>query len=161
MHVLDKRVYAGSPGELAKVDTTEKNGGAVTLRLDGVIVSEDPSFNLRSTPGDERTLEILLTGATGASCVVVITTVEGGADGDLLMCQLSDPFPRHVYRFITTPAGAIAALGATRGAPRAAGPAPRAAAKKAAPRAKAKPRKKTATPRKGAAKRKARKGGRK
>jgi hypothetical protein len=142
MRFLQDRTYAGQPNEAATIDTTVHNGGAVTVRLDGRIEPADTVFTLAPVLGDERSLEISLSGATGASCVVRISEVDGGTDGDLLLCQLSDPAPVHVYRFITTGAAAIAALtravapaipaAAAAPAPAARGPA-RAAAPAAAP----------------------------
>ena len=77
MQFVEKRVYAGSPNELATVDTTEQNGGAVTVRLDGAVVAEDIQFPLASVPGGERRVEISLVGAKGAFCVVGVSPVDG------------------------------------------------------------------------------------
>jgi hypothetical protein len=134
MQFVEKRVYAGSPNEVAAVDTTEQNGGAVTVRLDGVVVAEDIEFALEPGAGGERRIEIGLVGPTGAFCVVGISPVDGATDPDLLLCTDSNTAPVHVYRFLTTPAAAMAALARVGAAP-AAGAAP------ASPRA---PRKSTA-----------------
>jgi hypothetical protein len=145
MRFLEDRTYAGQPNEAATIDTTVHNGGAVTVRVDGQQQPADTVFTLAAVLGDERTLEISLSGATGASCVVRISEVDGGTDGDLLLCQISDPAPVHLYRFITTGAAAIAALtravapavpaGAVAAAPGAGGLAARPAAPPPAPSA--------------------------
>jgi hypothetical protein len=117
MQFVEKRVYAGSPNELATVDTTEQNGGAVTVRLDGVLVTDDVQFPLDPLAGGERRLEISLVGATGAFCVVGVSPVDGATDPDLLLCTSTNPAPVHVYRFLTTPAAAMAALARAGAAP--------------------------------------------
>jgi hypothetical protein len=125
MHFVEKRVYAGSPNELATVDTTEQNGGAVTVTLDGAVVSEDVQFPLGSAAGGERRVEISLVGAKGAFCVVGVSPVDGATDPDLLLCTDSNPAPVHVYRFLTPPAAAMSAFVRAGGAPTPATPSPR------------------------------------
>ena len=121
MHLLENRTYAGAPGETVVVETEVEGGGAVTIVIDGVQVDEDPTFNLKPNPGDEIHMRVALFGAVGESCVVRIRNVDGGSDGDLLLCQSLDPAPIHRYRFIVTPASAVSALaGAARS--RGAGP---------------------------------------
>jgi hypothetical protein len=110
MQLLENRTYAGAPGETVSVDTDVEGGGAVTVVIDGVEVEEDPTFTLKLNPGDETHMRIALFGAVGESCVVRISEVDGGSDGDLLLCQSLDPAPIHRYRFIVTPAKAVAAL---------------------------------------------------
>ena len=110
MKLLQSRTYAGVPGETVRVDTEVDGGGAVTVVVDGVEVEQDPTFALKQNPGDETHMRIALFGAIGESCVVRIRVVDGSSDGDLLLCQTLDPAPIHLYRFIVTPASAIAAL---------------------------------------------------
>jgi hypothetical protein len=110
MHLLESRVYAGAPGETVRVTTDVEGGGAVTVFVDGREVEEDPSFTIRGNPGDETHMRISLFGAVGESCVVTITEVDGGSDGDLLLCQTLDPAPSHLYRFIITSATALVTL---------------------------------------------------
>jgi len=110
MRLLQPRTYAGQPHESVTVDTEVEGGGRITVLVDGVDVGEDPVFQLKSNPGDETQVRIALFGAVGESCVVQIREVNGGSDGDLLLCQISDPAPVHFYRFIVTAPRAIAAL---------------------------------------------------
>lgn len=110
MHLLENRTYAGAPGETVTVETEVEGGGSVTVVIDGVEVGKDPTFTLKPNPGDETHMRIALFGAVGESCVVRISVVDGGSDGDLLLCQSLDPAPIHRYRFINTPARAVAAL---------------------------------------------------
>jgi hypothetical protein len=114
MHQLQNRTYAGEPGETVSVQTDVAGGGAVTVVVDGVELGEDPTFTLKANPGDETHMRIALFGANGDSCVVRIDQVDGGTDGDLLLVQSLDPAPIHLYRFIVTPATAMAALEAAR-----------------------------------------------
>ena len=110
MHLLEDRTYAGVPGETVTVETEVHGGGHVTVALDGVEVDPDPTFDLKPNPGQETIMRIGLIGAEGESCVVKIGEVDGGRDGDLLLCQSLDPAPVHRYRFIVTPAQAIKSL---------------------------------------------------
>ena len=110
MHLLENRTYAGAPGETVTVETEVEGGGSVTVVIDGTEVEEDPVFVLKPNPGDETHMRVALFGAVGESCVVRISEVDGGSDGDLLLCQSLDPAPIHRYRFIVTPASAVAAL---------------------------------------------------
>ena len=110
MLLLENRTYAGAPGETVNVETEVDGGGSVSVVIDGVEVDTDPTFMLKANPGDETHMRIALFGAVGESCVVRIRDVDGGADGDLLLCQSLDPAPIHRYRFIVTPANAVAAL---------------------------------------------------
>jgi len=125
MRFVEKRVYAGAPNERATVDTTEQNGGAVTVTLDGAVVSEDVQFPLSPAAGGERRIEISLVGAKGAFCVVGVSPVDGATDPDLLLCTDSNPAPVHAYRFLTPPAAAMAALARAGDAPTPAAPSPR------------------------------------
>lgn len=110
MHRLQHRVYAGSPGEAVTVRTTVQGGGAVTVVIDGVTSDQNPTFPFKPNPGDETHMRVALVGAVGESCVVSITEVDGGSDGDLLLCQSLDPAPIHLYRFIVTSARAMRTL---------------------------------------------------
>ena len=114
MHLLQSRVYAGAPGETVTVTTDVEGSGAVTAFVDGQQVEEDPTFTITGNPGDETHMRISLFGAVGESCVVSISAVDGGRDGDLLLCQTLDPAPSHLYRFIVTPPSALAALESVR-----------------------------------------------
>jgi hypothetical protein len=125
MRFVEKRVYAGAPNERATVDTTEQNGGAVTVTLDGAVVSEDVQFPLSSAAGGERRIEISLVGAKGAFCVVGVSPVDGATDPDLLLCTASNPAPVHVYRFLTPPAAAMAAFARAGDGPTPTAPSPR------------------------------------
>jgi hypothetical protein len=127
MHLLENRTYAGTPGETVTVTTEVEGGGAVTVVINGVEVDEDPTFTLPMNAGDETHMRIALFGATGESCVVRISAVDGGTDGDLLLCQSLDPAPIHRYRFIVTPASAVVAL---EGAARSRGRAPAASGRR-------------------------------
>jgi hypothetical protein len=110
MHLLQARTYAGEPGETVTVDTEVEGGGHATVVIDGVEVEADPRFTLKATPGDETHMRIALFGAVGESCVVKISEVDGGSDGDLLLCQTLDPAPIHLYRFIVASAAAVRSL---------------------------------------------------
>jgi hypothetical protein len=110
MHRLQNRTYAGVPAERVTVRTNVAGGGDVTVVVDGVGVDDNPTFRLKSTPGEETHMRVSLMGANGDSCVVRISDVDGGSDGDLLLVQSLDPAPIHTYRFIVTPATAMADL---------------------------------------------------
>jgi hypothetical protein len=125
VQLLDKRTYAGVAGETVTVSTDVAGGGAVTVMIDGAPTAEDPVFALKSNPGDETHMSILLVGAVGDSCVVNISEVNGASDGDLLLCQSLDPAPIHRYRFIVVAPAAIRALEAARQPVRRARPAGR------------------------------------
>jgi hypothetical protein len=78
--------------------------------IDGAGAGSDATFTLKPSPGDETAMSIKLVGATGDSCVVRISEVDGGSEPDLLICQISDPAPVHLYRFIVTPPSALDAM---------------------------------------------------
>ncbi len=112
MHRLKDRTYVGSPGETVTVTLTE-DGGRASKTLDGVPMAGD-RFQLPDVPGQGRHLEVLLVGPPGASCVVAIAEVDGGQDGDLLLCQAFDPGPVQGYDFSVASRTAVTALAATR-----------------------------------------------
>src|SRR5437879_4000357 len=84
MHRLDLRTYAGSPGETVTVATNVQGSGSVTVELDGQDIGGQRQFQLKNNPGDQTEMRITLFGATGDSCTVGVSTVDGGTDGDLL-----------------------------------------------------------------------------
>ena len=145
MHLLENRTYAGAPGETVVVETDVEGGGAVTIVIDGAEVDEDPTFNLKPNPGDEIHMRVALFGAVGDACVVRIREVDGGSDGDLLLCQSLDPAPIHRYRFIVTPASAVSSLAS---ATRSRGAAPPARGKRSRRKAPSSTRKATSSTRK-------------
>src|SRR5438034_11518221 len=100
MHRLENRIYAGSPGESVELTLTLRGSGSVLVALDEVDIAATRSFTLKQSPGDETRLSITLLGPAGETCVVAVATVDGGLDGDLLVCQPHDPAPTHFYRFI-------------------------------------------------------------
>jgi hypothetical protein len=110
MHRLDINTYAGEAGENVTVTTRVEGGGKVTVRVDGQDIGEIRQFRLKPNSGDETQMRITLFGATGESCVVGISPVDGGSDGDLLLCQPHDPAPVHFYKFIVASAASLSAL---------------------------------------------------
>jgi len=110
MHRLDINTYAGEPGETVDVTTRVHGGGSVTVRVDGQDIGASRQFRLKPNAGDQTAMRITLFGATGESCVVGITRVDGGTDGDLLLCQPHDPAPVHFYTFIVAAAASLSAL---------------------------------------------------
>ena len=62
-------------------------------------------------PGETVVVETEVEGGGAVTIVIVrIRAVDGGSDGDLLLCQSLDPAPIHRYRFIVTPVSAVSAL---------------------------------------------------
>jgi hypothetical protein len=112
MHRLHDRRYVGAPGETATVTTEVAGGGQVSLDLDGQAFPGG-EFTLPGGVGSTR-LRIVLVGPEGASCVVGIAVVDGGQDGDLLLCLPHDPVPVQFYDFAVAPASAIDRLGTIR-----------------------------------------------
>jgi hypothetical protein len=100
MHRLQIRTYAGAPGETASLTTQVDGSGQVVVREDGVDIGARRTLQLKANPGDQTSLRISLFGATGETCLVGVSTVDGGTDGDLLVCQPHDPAPVHFYTFI-------------------------------------------------------------
>ncbi|MEO7192085.1 MAG: hypothetical protein ABI051_13620 [Vicinamibacterales bacterium] len=129
MHRLRSNVYVGQPGEAVGLSTAVHRGGQIVVTLDGEALSGG-SFTLPATAGHQVNLQIALAGPRGASCVVGISTVDnvdGGTDGDLLLCQPLTPAPVHRYSFSVASAAAVVSLGGlrTRERPAVVGPAPR------------------------------------
>jgi hypothetical protein len=114
MHRLENRVFAAEPNE-AVIYETDPDGGAVRVQIDGVEAEHNGTFALSPTPGDQRQLTVTLFGESGTTCFVGIRTVDGGVDGDLLVCQPHDPAPVHFYRFIVVPPKALATISALTG----------------------------------------------
>jgi hypothetical protein len=115
MNRTDSRTYKGQPGETVDVTTTVSGGGQVAVTVDGVVKGPQAQFRLPPNPGDRITWEIALIGPLGADCVVTITVVDGGADGDFLVCQAHNPAPVHFYSASVVAVPASVAAGATRG----------------------------------------------
>lgn len=114
MHRLKDRTYVGSPGETVTISLTLENGGQARATLNGVPIP-GRTFPLPAAAGDGVRLEIQLTGPVGASCVVGIAEVDGGEDGDLLLCQPHDPSPVQFYDFSVASMAAVGRLAAMRG----------------------------------------------
>jgi hypothetical protein len=114
MHRIQARTYVGQPGEAGTLATQTAAGGQVAVTLDGRPISANGSFPLPATAGSQSTLQIALAGPIGASCVVAISTVDGGMDGDFLMCQPLLPAPVHLYTFMAATAQAVTAFAAVK-----------------------------------------------
>jgi hypothetical protein len=114
MHKTDSRTYAAAPGETVTLSTTVGGGGQISVALDGQTISANGAFQLPAQAGAPSTLQIALVGPAGASCVVGLAVVDGGTDGDLLLCQTHAPAPVHFYRFSVASQVAIGTLAATR-----------------------------------------------
>jgi hypothetical protein len=112
MHRVANLTYAGEPGELSTVMAQVAGSGVATIKVDGVPQSNPAQFALKPNAGDQSEMRITLVGAVGETCVVQISTVDGGSDGDFLMCQVTDPRPEHSYTFLVAPAQTIAQLAA-------------------------------------------------
>jgi len=112
---VDSRTYEGQPGETVDVTTTVSGGGQVVVTVDGVDKGPLARFSLPPNPGDQIKWEIALMGPLGADCVVTIKVVDGGADGDFLVCQAHNPAPVHFYSASVVAVPAAVAAGATRG----------------------------------------------
>jgi len=142
MHRLDIRKYVGAPNEPAFISTTVEGGGHVRKELNGVPLPSEQF--LLGAVGERQRLQIVLEGPLNASCVVGISEVDGGTDGDLLVCQTHDPAPAQFYDFSAVPAAAVRSLGMVRAAPPGAAARPAAAPKAARPKAARRSGKKTA-----------------
>jgi hypothetical protein len=115
MHRLESRTYVGQPNETVSLTTQIDGGGQVGVIVDGQDLGSGRQFSLPQNPGDTIKLQISLVGPLGASCVVGIAVVDGGSDGDLLVCQAHNPAPVHFYTFSVASVGAINQLGRIKG----------------------------------------------
>jgi hypothetical protein len=120
VHKTQRHEYLGQPGELVRLATVTHNGGRVRVTLDGEDLGDVRTFSLPSEPGRDRHLHIDLAGPLGASCGIGISVVDGGTDGDFLLCQPLNPTPFSDYAFNVASEESVAAFGALVGiAPRA------------------------------------------
>jgi len=113
MHRVTSRTYIGQPGEMVTLTTQVDGGGQITVTLDGQPMTS-AQFPLPATAGGHETLRILLVGPLGASCVVGIATVDGGTDGDFLMCQPHNPVPMNSYSFSAAAQASVTAFAAVK-----------------------------------------------
>lgn len=112
MHRITDRTYVGVPNETATLSTQVGAGGQVSVTLDGTTLPANGAFTLPATPGTPSVLQIALVGPLGATCAVGIATVDGGTDGDFLMCQVHSPAPVHFYTFSCAARAGVAAFAA-------------------------------------------------
>ena len=120
MHHVFGLSYVGRPTEAVSLTTQAAAGGQINVTLDGQPISGNAQFQLPSTAGSQSSMQIALFGPVGASCVVGIAEVDGGTDGDFLLCQAHDPAPVHFYTFsVASPAAVttFAEVKAARAAP--------------------------------------------
>jgi len=110
MHRVDSLTYVGAPNEAVTLSTRVNGGGQITVTLDGQPIQPNSTFPLPAAPGGHRALQIGLFGPIGASCAVGIATVDGGTDGDFLVCQPHTPAPTHNYSFTVAAQAAINAF---------------------------------------------------
>ena len=115
MHRVDSRTYVGQPNEAVTLTTAVSGGGQVSVIVDGQDIGAARQFSLPAHPGDRLKFQVALTGPIGASCVVTIATVDGGTDGDFLMCQAHNPAPVNFYTCSVAAASALNAFAAARG----------------------------------------------
>ena len=123
MHRVSSRTYVGQPNETVTLTTQVDGGGQVSVTHDGQSIPANTSFPLPASPGSQSTLQIALFGPIGASCVVGISVVDGGTDGDFLLCQVHSPAPVHFYTFAVSSAASLVAFAKVKNAK--AVPAPR------------------------------------
>jgi hypothetical protein len=97
MQRFDSRTYVGKPNEMVTVTTQPSGGGQSSVILNGAPVGPSALFPLPATAGAQQIFQVALTGPLGATCVVSITVVDGGSDGDFLMCQGHNPAPVNTY----------------------------------------------------------------
>jgi hypothetical protein len=97
MHRIDSRTYVGQPNETVTLTTQVSSGGQVSVIVDGRDIGAARRFSLPATDGDRVRFQIALGGPLGSTCVVTISPVDGGTDGDFLMCQAHNPAPVNVY----------------------------------------------------------------
>ena len=132
MHKVDSRTYIGQPSEAVAVNTTLAGGGQHTISVDGQPIVGG-RFQLPGTPGGAVRMTIALAGPQGASCLVALSTVDGGSDTDFLLCTVFNPAPVNLYDFSVARADAVTSLAAARGVRRAATRPRRVAKKKVKP----------------------------
>ena len=137
MHRVGDRRYVGGPGETVTVTTQVAGGGQESRDVDGQPLLGN-QFPLPGGAGGTRRLRITLVGPVGASSVVGIAVVDGGQDGDLLLCQPHDPAPVQFYDFAVAPRAALESLGRMRTAREKVQEPPAAKARKARPPRKTK-----------------------
>lgn len=111
MHRIKRNTYVGQPGELVQVTTITHNGGRVRLLLDGNDLGNTRRFSLPRGAGAQRDLRIDLAGPVGASCGIGIAPVDGGTDGDFLLCQPFNPQPGSDYSFQVAGEASVVAFG--------------------------------------------------
>lgn len=113
MHELHARSYVGQTGEAVTVNVTASGGGQTQVTVDGQVLAGS-QFSLSNNAGASHRLQVALVGPQGASCVVGIAVVDGGAAADLLLCTAFNPAPVGFYDFSVAPAAAIETFGAAR-----------------------------------------------
>ena len=116
MHRLESRTYVGQPNENVTVTTQLHGGGQVDVMVNGQSIGASGQFSLPGTAGERVKMQITLIGPLGASCVVGVATVDGGTDGDFLLCQTHNPAPVNFYTFSVAAAAAIRAIVTTKAA---------------------------------------------
>ena len=116
MHRLESRTYVGQPNERVTVTTQLHSGGQVDVMVNGQSIGASGQFSLPATAGDRVKMQITLIGPLGASCVVGVATVDGGTDGDFLLCQTHNPAPVNFYTFSVAAAAAVRAIVNTKAA---------------------------------------------
>lgn len=116
MHRIQSRTYVGQPRETVTVSTVTSAGGQARVTVGGQPVVNG-QFQLPSTPGATLRMQVALAGPQGASCVVTIAVVDGGADTDFLLCSTFNPAPVNFYDFSVAANTAVSAFAAARRAP--------------------------------------------
>lgn len=114
MHRLEIGTYAGAPREIAALTLNVAGSAQVRVAVDGVDIGPERAVELKSAPGEQTQVQVALFGAVGDSCVVGWSKVDGGIDGDLLVCQPHDPAPIHFYTFIVVQQASLKALARVR-----------------------------------------------
>jgi hypothetical protein len=122
MHRVDSRTYVGQPNETVTLTTSLSGGGQVSVIVNGQDIAAVRQFALSANPGDRVKFQVALMGPLGASCVVIISPVDGASDGDFLMCQAHNPAPVNFYTCSVAAVPALNALGLARGVVRTAQP---------------------------------------
>lgn len=115
MHRVDSRTYIGKPNETVTLTTKVSGGGVVAVVVNGEDIGAARTFSLPPTPGERVKFQISLMGPLGADVVVSIAVVDGGLDGDFLMCQPHNPAPVNFYTCSVGVTESIDALAEIRG----------------------------------------------